>query len=206
MISLAASWQRAWAAVGTGGNDALFARLVAAYSQPQRRYHTLQHLSDCLRKLESHASLATFPNEVELALWFHDAVYDVRAHDNEVRSATWLEEECRAVAALPDVLARLCALVMVTRHTGIAATADEALLVDIDLSILGADDERFDEYERQVRDEYAWVPSRTYREKRAQLLAGFLARPLLFQTPALRALFEIRARANLRRSITALAL
>jgi predicted metal-dependent HD superfamily phosphohydrolase len=73
--------------------------------------------------------------------------------------------------------------------------------VDIDLSILGAAPERFDEYEKQIRDEYAWVPGFVFRRKRAEILEGFLARPAIFSTPMFFQQLERAARDNLQRSL-----
>lgn len=99
---------------------------------------------------------------------------------------------------------RIRALVMVTRHDALPATADEQLLVDVDLSILGASPKRFDEYERQVQAEYAWVPGWLFQCKRRAILEGFLARPFIFNTPHFRIALEAQARENLRRSIARL--
>ena len=80
MDSFLFSWQRAWAGIGAAGEGgALFARLMAAYAEPQRHYHTQQHLAECLEHLAAAYSLASEPGEVELALWFHDAIYDIKA-------------------------------------------------------------------------------------------------------------------------------
>jgi predicted metal-dependent HD superfamily phosphohydrolase len=96
------------------------------------------------------------------------------------------------------------ALVMATRHAARPSGLDEELLVDVDLAILGADPERFDEYQVEVRAEYAWVPGPLFRHKRREVLAGFLARPAIYSTPGFRARFEAQARANLDRAIAGL--
>ncbi len=199
------SWQRAWAAIGARGDGAaMFERLVAAWSEPRRRYHSLQHLEECLALFEEHAALAARPGEVELALWFHDAVYEVRGKDNELRSAELAVEALRAAQVDAEPVERVRRLVMATCHEALPETPDEALLVDIDLSILGAPGERFDEYEVQVRQEYSWVPRALFRIKRREVLAGFLARDSIYSTAALRAEREQQARANLARSLAKL--
>jgi predicted metal-dependent HD superfamily phosphohydrolase len=163
-------------------NEALRQRLLASYREPQRRYHTLQHLAECIARFEPVQDLATSPGEVELALWFHDAVYDVRRHDNEARSAAWARDELLAAPAAAAAAARVHALVMSTRHDALPEPGDAMLLVDIDLSILGASPDRFDEYEAQIRAEYAWVEDRVFRSKRRSILTAFLARPTIFGT------------------------
>jgi hypothetical protein len=95
-------------------------------------------------------------------------------------------------------------LILATKHNAAPATLDAALLIDVDLAILGAAPGRFDEYERQVRQEYSWVPGFLVRRKRREILEGFLARPHVYFTDHFRARCEARARANLARSIAQL--
>ena len=201
MDPLRASWSRAWHAVGGPENEPLYERLVAAYSEPGRHYHTLQHLGECIAHLAPARTLAEQPPEVELALWFHDAVHDTRRADNEALSAAWARQVAHEANAPTDVAERLHDLVMATRHVGVPSSPDQQLLVDVDLAILGAPPDRFDQYERQVREEYAWVPEADFGPRRRALLAGFLARPVIYRTGHFHALLEARARANLARSM-----
>jgi predicted metal-dependent HD superfamily phosphohydrolase len=199
------SWRRAWSDVGANGSgEALRQRLVDAWREPQRRYHTVQHLAECIGHLEPVRQLAAAPGQVELALWFHDAVYDVRGHDNEARSAAWAVAELCAAGVAGAAATRVHELVMATRHAALPETPDEALLVDIDLAILGAPQERFAQYEAQVRAEYAWVDDAVFRSRRRDVLTGFLARPTIYATAHFRTLLEAAARANLERSIARL--
>ncbi len=194
----ARSWQRAWAALGLTAPDGLMQRLLDAWAEPQRHYHTQQHLRECLALLEPALGLAQHPGEVELALWFHDAVYDPQGKDNEARSADWAAEALAQAGAGSAVQQRVRALIMATCHDAEPTDPDARLLVDIDLAILGAEPARFAEYDAQVRAEYRWVPSWLYRRKRKEVLAGFLARPAIYGTERFRERFEGQARENLR--------
>jgi len=198
------SWRRAWEQAGGMPDAALHDRLLAAWREPQRHYHTLQHLDECIALLAPALDLAEHPGEVELALWFHDAVYDVTRGDNEQRSADWARQAALAAGLSAEAARRLHALVMATRHDALPSTRDAQLLVDVDLAILGAPPVRFDEYERQVRAEYAWVPETVFRQKRREVLAGMLARPRLYATQRFHDALEMSARANLVRSIAQL--
>jgi predicted metal-dependent HD superfamily phosphohydrolase len=102
-----------------------------------------------------------------------------------------------------DVATRVRDLVLVTEHTSVPRTPDEQVLVDIDLSILGASEERFAEYERQIREEYSYVPGPLFRLKRRAVLKSFLDRPTIYSTLVLRTQFEARARDNLARALGA---
>jgi predicted metal-dependent HD superfamily phosphohydrolase len=194
-------WTQDWTMLGLEGSDDWLARLLASYAEPERHYHTLQHLAECLDLFDRVAHLAHHPGEAAIALWFHDAVYLPLAKDNEARSADWACAALREAGAGADLCARVRALIMATAHHAAPEDADARLVVDIDLAILGADAARFAEYEEQVRAEYAAVPIDLFRQKRAELLARFLERPAIYNTPALHARLEDRARSNLRRAL-----
>lgn len=197
-----AGWLEAWRALGAEAPGGLHARLLAAWSEPQRHYHTLQHLEECLALADALREAMTHPAEVVLALWFHDAVYDVRAHDNEARSAQWADEALRDAGVVQEVRGRIADLVMATCHGAVVpATRDAALLVDIDLAILGSREARFAEYEAQIRAEYAWAPPEVYATKRREVLQGFLGRERIYSTDTMVARFEAQARRNLSRAV-----
>ena len=106
-------WQAVWTALGVSRPEAgLPERLISCYSEPQRHYHTLQHLGECLSWLDCLRELAQRPAEIELALWFHDAIYEVRRRDNESRSADWAREALLRAGASIDVADRVQAMVM----------------------------------------------------------------------------------------------
>jgi predicted metal-dependent HD superfamily phosphohydrolase len=195
-------WQQMWERLGVAAPDAaVFERLIARYSEPHRQYHTVRHLDECFAKFEELRTQTNHPEEIELALWFHDAVYDTRRQDNEAKSAEWARATASA-ANLPAVVAdRIHNLVMATSHDAVPTEPDQKVLVDVDLSILGAAPERFDEYEDQIREEYSWVPAVLFRVKRREILKGFLARASIFNTRKFVEEYEARARANLERSI-----
>jgi predicted metal-dependent HD superfamily phosphohydrolase len=195
-------WQQMWTRFGVPEPDRhLFDQLIARYSEPHRKYHTPQHLDECFTKFEELRTEAEHPEEVELALWFHDAIYDTKRQDNEEKSAQWARASASAANLSPAVAERICTLIMATRHNALPGSTDEKVLVDVDLSILGAAAGRFDEYENQVRDEYAWVPGIVFHAKRREILKGFLARSSIFNTRKFIEEYEAQARANLERSI-----
>lgn len=202
MSALAARWAALWRdAGGPGDGAALGDALITAWSRPDRAYHTVDHLAACIDHLDRDRALARDPAALGLGLWFHDAVYDPRAGDNELRSAEWARSE---VAVISTALAeRVAGLVLATRHDGVPTDDDAPLLVDIDLAILGADDSGFAAYERAVRREYAWVAEADFRVGRARILRGFLTRPSIYATAVYRERFEVRARANLARALAA---
>ena len=195
-------WRALWSAAGAPGDPGPAWRdLERRWSEPHRAYHGLAHLAQCLDELEPARSLAESPVDVELALWFHDAVHDTRRPGNEERSAELARSVASTMGRAPESIERVVRLILATRHDAVPAPGDEALVVDVDLAILGQPRERFEEYEREIRREYSWVPGPIFRMKRAQVLRSFLERAAIYSTPHFRALYEQAARENLRRSL-----
>lgn len=172
--------------------------LIAAYADPDRRYHGTRHLDEVLTRLgelrEAGAVFEQLP--VTLAAWFHDSVYDGE-RDAEERSAMWAEE---ALAGLADagVVVEVARLVRLTEtHQPEPDDHNGAALCDADLAILGAEPVRYADYAASVRVEYADVPDDDFREGRAAVLRRLLSREHLFATLFARASWEADARTNI---------
>jgi predicted metal-dependent HD superfamily phosphohydrolase len=199
-------WLGLWHRLGAHSSGLeIFEQLAAAYAEPTRVYHTATHLLDCLTHFDSTRNLACRPDEVEAALWFHDAVYVPGAPDNEDRSARLAEAALASGAVSPETGRRVGDLVLATRHLTIPREPDAQLVCDIDLSIFGREPEVFQEFEQRIRREYGWVPETIYRRSRAEVLAGFLHRRPIYQTEYFRARYEVPARRNLERILAELA-
>jgi predicted metal-dependent HD superfamily phosphohydrolase len=176
----------------------LFDELERLYATPQpRAYHSLTHVSDCLRVFDGVSGLAINGDGVEWALWLHDCVYDATRKDNEVRSA---EESSRMLWALgvPAAFAYGAeGAIMATRHTGEPLEGDVALVADIDMSILASDLGAYRRYAAAVRTEYSFVPEADFRKGRAAFLEGLLGRAAIYHRAELREKFEAAARRNI---------
>lgn len=175
--------------------------LLNAYSSSDRYYHNLTHIQDCLSIFDETRSLATFPEAVELAIWFHDAVYDPKRSDNEERSAAWAKSAIAHSGLSSDLAEYVSCLILATRHHVAVNDRDTQLLVDIDLSILGREPEIFWQYETNIRKEYAWVPEDLFRQKRISILHSFLERSHIYHLDFYREKFEAQARRNLEQAI-----
>ncbi len=195
-------WRDLWRRLGAQASPRpAFDELVQAYRQPQRAYHTLAHVQDCLLQFDQARDLAEHGDEVEMALWCHDVIYDPRAADNELQSTAWARQALQAGGISLEIVARVQSLILATQHHTPPDRLDAALVVDIDLSILGRAAAEFDRYDAAIRQEYQQVPEATYREARARVLESFLARPAIYQTPLFRDRYEAQARENLARAI-----
>ena len=132
--------------------------LITRYSEAHRAYHNLVYIQKCLQEFEGARSLAEDADAVEMAIWFHDAVYDPKATDNEELSGQ-LAAYLLDAAAMPEAFSQKVArLILATNHDAPPENKDAALLIDVDLSILGQPREIFAEYEAAIRQEYAEVP------------------------------------------------
>lgn len=190
-------WQSLWKRCClTDAGTVWYEKLITAYSESQRSYHTLQHLEECLLLLdEARATgLMAKPDLIEMALWFHDAVYDPQGSENEELSAQMALEALGDHPAAQEV----ARLILLTKSHQPGDGPDDAWIIDIDLAIFAQPMERVLEYERQIRAEYAGVPQAVYAEKRAEILTGFLKREQIYLTAWARARHESQARANLR--------
>ena len=220
----------------------VFAELDRRYRESGRHYHTWEHIRECLEELDrarkqgeageaaAVETAAVDTAAVQTALWFHDAVYDPRAADNEERSARLARDVVRSMGLSETFGRRVEALILATRvdpTAGSEQTADRGedgetmgerggdgawrgegpsrsdirLIRDVDLSILGKPPRRYRRYELDIRREYAWVPVEEFRRRRGALLRQLLSRRRLYGTELFRNLYEVRARGNLRWSL-----
>jgi predicted metal-dependent HD superfamily phosphohydrolase len=181
--------------------------LLARWSEPQRHYHTVAHLSAVLDVVESHAHLAPHPERVRLAAWMHDAVYDPRAlgDANERDSAEFAEGLLATLGVPAETAAEVARRGGLTAgHATEADDPDGELLCDADLAILASDDQAYASYTAAIRREYAHVPEEAFRDGRAQVLKALLELPSIYRLDPLRAAWEQKARANLSRELEVL--
>lgn len=192
-------WATLMSALGNlKGSETVLKDLLTRYGEPHRGYHNIAHIVAVLDELElaGENDLA-----IALAIWFHDAVYDPKAKDNEERSAKLAKDSIRQIG-LPDSLGeQVNDLVVATRHTAVPVEHAAQILVDIDLMVLGKPEKEFDAYEVGIRKEYEWVPQSDFCAGRSKILQSFLDRPSIYSTELFRDKYESTARNNLRRSI-----
>ncbi|MEM9773993.1 MAG: N-methyl-D-aspartate receptor NMDAR2C subunit [Chloroflexota bacterium] len=167
------------------------------YSESIRGYHNWNHIADCFIQFDEAAHLANNRTQLELALFYHDVIYDPKGSGNEEASAEFAAETLSRAGFPDSEIAIVHQLILDTKHQVEPKSFDGRLLVDVDLSILGADPARFDQYETDIRQEYRWVELQAYRAGRAQIMQGFLIRPQIYFTDYFREKFEAQARDNL---------
>ncbi len=183
--------------------------LRARYGEPQRHYHTWAHIEALLGHYRRWVRYLNRPGPVLWALYWHDAVYDPQAKDNEEQSAQLLLRDAAGHLSPQDMTFAAAIIRATATHTvpdalSASDTEDLALFLDMDLSILGAPQPVYDRYEQDIRAEYAFVPEAAYRAGRGTILKDFLARPRLYFTDIAHTEWDAQARANLARAVGAL--
>ncbi|RZI43239.1 N-methyl-D-aspartate receptor NMDAR2C subunit [Herbaspirillum sp. HC18] len=170
------------------------------YSEPHRAYHNLSHIMALLRHADAERPHIHRLELVELAIWFHDVIYDTHAHDNELRSATWARYAMQAMRLDQDLVRQVERCILATQRHEVSSPeiADLPLFLDLDLAILGASEEIYHRYAQVIRAEYDWVPEQAYRTGRSEILNRFLDRPALFFTASMAERLERRARQNIK--------
>lgn len=208
---LRSTWDEVAATVAAASNlaqrDAAGERLLTAYREPHRAYHTTEHIAALLALLTVHGGSARDPDALKLAILYHDVVYDPRRSDNEAVSADLARRGLTALGVDAALVERVVQLVLATQHGAhVPDTMDTdlALLLDLDLSVLAAPTDDYDAYAAAIRCEYAHVPGLLYRPGRRRVLQMFLDADQLYLTPSLKLAWEPPARANLAREIRAL--
>jgi predicted metal-dependent HD superfamily phosphohydrolase len=168
------------------------------YKEPHRHYHTLGHLSQCLRELDGARDQLEEAKATEMAIWFHDIIYVYGARDNEARSAEFFREA--AGGGMPaDFVDRVCEFIMATRHTGSAGDEAVALLVDIDLSGFGLPWEAYLADSDALRREADGIGDAQYYQGKLRFLEELQRWPSLYQSSHFRERLETRAQSNITR-------
>lgn len=190
--------------LGIGEHLEMYAVLKEKYAENHRYYHTLEHIKFCLTLFESHRHLAKYPEEVELAIWFHDAVYNIFSSTNERDSARLASEFLLSAGLGSDVATRVSELIMATLHGTPLSNSDQALIVDVDLSVLGCSHQSYKEFEVAIRKEYRKIPFFLYKQGRKKILNSFLQKERIYSFPEFYQKYEFQARENMKNAINTL--
>jgi len=177
-----------------------FKELVSRYNEEGRHYHTLSHIQKCLSFSGQVKDLLDKPDQVDLAIWFHDFVYDVRQVNNEEASAKVAESFCRK-AGKQKIAEPVYHLIMATKHSSKKTDDnDTKFFLDIDLAILGSPATEFFRYEQHIRKEYQHVPLNVFNQARADILNQLL-RNGVYHTEYFTTLLAEQAEINIRNSL-----
>ncbi|MBI4980402.1 pantetheine-phosphate adenylyltransferase [Candidatus Woesearchaeota archaeon] len=195
-------WEELWRIIGASGEAMeAYKQILHHYSEPHRAYHNIVHIAHSLQELDGVKSSVRDYDALELALFLHDVVYDTHALDNEEQSAEFARKMLGEAGVNCDFTEEVKALILYTKHKVEPPEQDARLLCDIDLAIIGQPEKVYDEFERNIRKEYHWVPEEIFRMERKKLLEAFLSRPQIYYTEHFRQKYEAPARENMGRAI-----
>ncbi|WP_246147051.1 HD domain-containing protein [Seonamhaeicola marinus] len=183
--------------------NALWKEIENQYSQKHRYYHNLSHIENLLILAESCKERIKNFDAVLFAVWYHDIIYSATKKDNEVQSANYAQERLTSLNLEKGLIETIKTLIISTQKHEIILTEnnDNALLLDMDLSILGSSWEDYHKYLKNIRKEYAIFPNFMYRKGRKKVLQHFLERDTLYFTAYFQSKFEAQARKNLNKEI-----
>jgi len=170
------------------------------YSQPWRRYHTGAHLVHCFKYFDLASHLMDNADAVEMALWFHDVIYDAQASDNEKKSAELFMELSENVLA-DNFRRQVHGLIMITEHCNPPDHGDACYMVDIDLSSFSLPWDEFEADSRNVRAEFLHLSEEDYNRRQFRFLKRLMDRPYFYNSEFFRARCERQARSNLTRRL-----
>ncbi len=203
--SLEVRWNKLFSAVENQELVKLgFANLVGKYSEKQRHYHTLSHVENCLKQMDLLSNLVSDKFCIEASIWFHDVIYDPKQSNNEELSAAYAQDFLQSIQLSESQIQKITSLILLTKHPSHPQTDDEKYLIDVDLSILGSSTDTYELYETWIREEYAHVPLKKYKEGRKEVLSSFIQTDYLYCSEFFREKYEAQARQNIVRAIRAL--
>jgi predicted metal-dependent HD superfamily phosphohydrolase len=210
-------WDRLWRKIGqkwVGHGilmyqvDRAFSLIKKLYNEPFRHYHNFTHIAYCFGLLDDIERLnleiikIDSIDNLELALIMHDIIYNPLSQQNEEMSANMADWLIKKIYGEIDwAIDDIKPLIMSTRISAEAKTNDQMIMQDIDNGILGAEPKIYDEYERKIWKEYAWVRPELFKAGRKEFLEGILKKEHIFNTNYFRTKYEIQARDNIRRSL-----
>jgi predicted metal-dependent HD superfamily phosphohydrolase len=201
LTSLQSRWRQSCAAAHLRGDtQAVWQQLVDLYTQPWRAYHNLTHIQDCFDILAKHGPPPTDAVALDHAIWFHDAIYEVGASDNEARSASLAAESLASLNAAPNLIERVAHLIRATNHRQPTNDPAAQWLCDIDLSILGRDAATYDAYAAAIQREVS-LSDEAFGPPRSTFLKNILTRQRLYQADTFHHTYEAQARTNLQREL-----
>ena len=179
-----------------------FTQIVAAYSNPNRYYHTLEHIHHVLEVIQTLKDKTQNLTSVQIAAWFHDIVYETQATENEEKSANYAVELLSFLSIPCNVVKNVKRLILATKnHQALTNDGDAQVLLDADLAILGSNPSEYRKYTQAIRNEYIWVPRLEYFLARRELLQNFLQRENIYFTQVMQQTKEENAIKNLRAEI-----
>jgi predicted metal-dependent HD superfamily phosphohydrolase len=196
-----ALWRRCSTLDTTANTTQVWDNLIKRYNENHRRYHNIKHLVFCLRQLDLAASFIEDIDAIEMALWFHDVVFEPIGKDNEERSASLFKLVTKGYFA-PDFVDTVSEIIVATKHNDIHTENNKAYMLDIDLSSIGLPWAHFFQDCADLRAEVSGISDIRFYSKKLLFLRALIDRPRIYLTDFFFARYEGKARGNILRYIS----
>lgn len=181
----------------------IFTLLGIQYKENTRHYHNWTHVKAMIKGLYDYPDEINDTLSSELAIWFHDAIYVPLRKDNESRSAKFFYEQLSLYLPIERVR-KVMSYIEATKSHSQTTDRDLQTLLDLDLAILGQPQNIYQNYSKQVREEFGYVPNFLYKRGRKSVLKSFLDRTVIYQTSFFNERLEEQARENIREELESL--
>ncbi len=171
------------------------------YNSPERYYHNLDHISRMLETVKAFNDNIKYTDNLILAIWYHDIIYNTFRKDNEEKSAEFAEKSLsKTNLSSSDIEIIKKYIIRTSNHFDIekGEPKEMKLFLDTDILTLGSKPEIYDNNTKQIRKEYKAIPDDIFNKGRAAILEKFLAAPYIYRTEYFRKNFENQARINIK--------
>ncbi len=185
----------------------LLDEIIGAYQKPERHYHTLKHVHSMITAKIPYKNDIEKYNALCFAIWYHDIIYQTYKTDNEKKSAKLANKNLKLLGLDKSFRIYVEKLILCTKHNDkniVYNNFDFRLMIDLDLKILASNIEKYQEYTKQIREEYKVIPSFIYNRNRKRFLKTILSKKNIFQTHDFIKAYENMARKNLKNEINTL--
>lgn len=184
-----------------------FDTILTHYSEPHRYYHNLDHVQSLLVFMEEYNHLIKDLEALQLAVFFHDIIYDVQRSDNEEQSALAAIEFLQQTSYPAEKTALVADYIRATKtHVNPGGDSDLDCFLDFDLFILSGPERMYEQYAKSIRKEYAVYPDSVYIPGRKKVLQHFLDQPSIYRSAGFKERFDTAAKGNMQRELEKLAL
>jgi predicted metal-dependent HD superfamily phosphohydrolase len=182
----------------------LWNEIEKKYGSHKRYYHTLLHLEVLLDQLGGCKQLIADWDTLLFSVFYHDIVYNVLKSNNEERSADLAVKRLSATEFRADKINTCKEQILATKSHLFSNDEDTDLFTDADLSVLGQPPDLYEQYCRQIRQEYSIFPDLVYKPGRKKVVIHFLKMEKIFKTYFFYDRYEAQARKNLESELTGL--
>lgn len=200
VTKLSESWRRLCHLLGAIDRtiDLVFQDLCRVYSTDDRPYHNLTHIDRVLKLIGECKASEIDRESLQFVAWFHDAIYNPKASDNEAKSGEYAAIKLAELGINPEKIDRVVSLILYTQlHQAPTDDLEAQILLDADLAIFGSEPSDYQTYALAIRREYAWLSESEYHAGRRRVLEQFLQRDRLYCLELYYAKFERQARENI---------